>query len=136
MSTSSGKFRKRYLYCPNYRYQLTCLIHGTGNSSYYCKVLGDFGSKYSKIRRTKGHRQEPVFKKKFGKHQKNNAIVQHALNEITLKKKYKLSVKDKTHENIDDKVNEDELYEIKKMSLDKNNVVSMRLKVNSKIYMI
>ena len=31
----------------------TYLIHGPGHSSDECMVLGDFGSKYSKIRPTK-----------------------------------------------------------------------------------
>ena len=75
MSESTGKHRKRYLDHPKDRYKLTYLIHGPGNSSYECNVLGDFGFKYSKIRPTKDYRQEPVYKKKFSIQQYNNAIV-------------------------------------------------------------
>ena len=59
-SESSDKRIKRYLDHPKYRYKLTCLIHGHGNSSDQCKVLVDFGSKYSKSRPTKdcGHETE------------------------------------------------------------------------------
>ena len=45
-------------------------------------------------------------------------MVQHTVDEIILQEKQKLSVKDETHDNIDDEVDEDELYEIYKMSLD------------------
>ena len=50
MSESADKCRKSYVDHPNYRSKLTCLIHCIGNSSDECKVLGYFGSKYSKIR--------------------------------------------------------------------------------------
>ena len=57
MSKSADKLRKRYIYHPKGKSKPTCLIHGPGNSSDECRVLGDFGSKYAKIRPTKdrGH---------------------------------------------------------------------------------
>ena len=58
MSERSDKFRKRYVDHPKDISKLTCLIHGPGHSSYECKVLGNFGSKYSKRRPTKYHVQE------------------------------------------------------------------------------
>ena len=39
------------------------------------KVLGDFGSKYIKIRPTKDRRNDPVPRNKFNRKQENNAIV-------------------------------------------------------------
>ena len=33
----------------------TCFIHSPGHSSDECKVLGDFGTKYAKIKTTKDH---------------------------------------------------------------------------------
>ena len=50
--------------------------------------------------------------------QQNNSIVQHAVDEIILPENKKLSVKDETHENIDDEFDEDEMCDIDKMSLD------------------
>ena len=44
------------------------------------------------------------------------------------------SVKDETHETIDDEFNEGDLYELEKLM--KNNDISLRLKSNSKLYMI
>ena len=45
-------------------------------------------------------------------------------------------MEDETHENIDDDVNEDKLYEIDKFILDGKKDVSVRLKVKSKLYII
>ena len=42
----------------------------------------------------------------------------------------------KIHDNIDDEVDEDELYNLDKMILMRNNDVSVRLKSNSNIYII
>ena len=47
-------------------------------------------------------------------------MVQHAVDETILQEKEKLSVKYETHENIDDEIDEDEMYELDKMSLGKN----------------
>ena len=44
----------------------TCLIHDLGHSSYECKVLKYFGTKYEKGRPFMGCRQEPTLEKKFG----------------------------------------------------------------------
>ena len=65
MSDSDGKSRKRYIYHPKYIPKPTCLIHGTGHSSYECNILGDFGSKYAKIRPTKDRGHKTTFKKKM-----------------------------------------------------------------------
>ena len=84
MSESAVKRRKRYVDHLRDRSILTCRIHVHGHSSDECKVLGDFGSKYSKISPTKDCRQEPATKKKSGRQQDNNSIVQHAVDEIIL----------------------------------------------------
>ena len=63
MSESSGKLRKSYVYHPKDRSKLTCLIHGPGHSSDECKVLVDFGSKYSKSRPTKECGHDPTTNK-------------------------------------------------------------------------
>ena len=48
----------------------------------------------------------------------NNDAIQHAVDEIILQGNEKLSVKDETYENIDDEVDEDDLYKLDKMSFD------------------
>ena len=53
MSEIDENQRKRYIDHPKDILKLTCLIHGPGNSSYKCKFLGDFGTKYAKDRPTK-----------------------------------------------------------------------------------
>ena len=52
MSDIASKGRKRYVYHMKYRPKATRLIHGSGHSSDERKVLGDFGSKYSKSKPT------------------------------------------------------------------------------------
>ena len=48
----------------------TYLIHGPGHSSDECKVLVDFGDKYTKGHPTMDHRNHPVTKEKNNKQQK------------------------------------------------------------------
>ena len=43
-------------------------------------------------------------------------MVQHVVDYIILKEKQKLSVKDETHDKIDDEVNKDELYNLENES--------------------
>ena len=71
--------------------------------------MGDFVNQYTKRRPTEYRKKEPETKKKFGIQQENNAIVQHAVDEIILQDNKKLGRKDKTHDNIDDDIYEDEL---------------------------
>ena len=82
--------------------------------------MSDSCIKYTKSRRAKDHRQDPTFKKMFVKQQGLNAIILHAVAEIIFQKKEKLGVKDETHDNIDNKVCECELYGLEKRVLMKN----------------
>ena len=50
--------------------------------------------------------------------QDKNTVNQHAVDEIILQEKEQLSVKDETHENINDELYEYDLYELDQMSLD------------------
>ena len=61
MSESTGKRRKSYVDHSRVRSKLICIIHGPGNSSEECKVLGNFGSKYS-IKKAWQGPQEKAFK--------------------------------------------------------------------------
>ena len=58
--------------------------------------MGEFGSKYTKSRPINECRQKPVFKY-FWTTPKENAIVQHAVDDINPKQKEKLGVKDETY---------------------------------------
>ena len=80
--------------------------------------MGDFSTKYTKGRPTKYHMHNPETKKRFGIQQDNNTVIQHTVYYITLQENERLSLKYETHENIDDEVDEDDLYELDKMSLD------------------
>ena len=77
MSESAGKFIKRYVVHPKDRSKRIFLILGIGHSSDECKVLGDFGSKYSKIRPTKYRGHDPATVNKFNRHKDNNYIANH-----------------------------------------------------------
>ena len=98
--------------------KLSCLIHGPGNSSDECKVLGEFGSKYYKIRPNKDRRHEPATKNKFNRHKQNNAIVHHKVGGVILQDKKKLMAEDEAHENTDSEFDENDKYDINNMSLD------------------
>ena len=54
---------------------------------------------------------------KFNRKQEKNAMDQHAVYQIILKKKNKLSAEDEAHNNVDSEIDEDGLYEIDNMSL-------------------
>ena len=78
-SESAGKSRKKYIDNTKDIYKPTCVIHSPRNSSYECKVLGYFGSKYSKSRPAKDRGHNTATRKKFNWQQENNAIVNHAV---------------------------------------------------------
>ena len=56
MSESYDQRKKSYVDPPKDKSKLTCLIHGPGHSSDECNVLGDFISKYFRIRPTSDRR--------------------------------------------------------------------------------
>ena len=63
VSESIGNHRKRYVEHPRVIYKYNCIIHDLNNSSDDCKVLGEFSSKYSKIRPTKYRGHYPATRK-------------------------------------------------------------------------
>ena len=69
MSDSAGNCSERYVYYLNGKSKTTYLIYGPVHSSDECKVLGDFGYKYVKIRSNKERGHNPLPKNKFKKHQ-------------------------------------------------------------------
>ena len=101
MSQRFGKRRKRYSDHPSYRYKLTGLIHVPGNSSDKCKVLVEFGYKYSKKSgrlRTAGNSPQKL---RHLKEKMKNAIITNAVCEIILQDNNKLSSEEKAYEKID-----------------------------------
>ena len=86
MSDGANKRRKEYVDHTNDGSKNTCLIHGPGNLSDECRVLGKFGSKYYKSRPTKTSGQEPANRKKLNINQEKNDIVNNAVHDILLKK--------------------------------------------------
>ena len=84
MSESAENRRKRYVDRSKGKSKPTCLIHGPGISPDKYKVLGDFGSKYAKIRHTNNRRQNPANRNKYTRQKYNNAFINSAFGEITL----------------------------------------------------
>ena len=69
MNDTYFKRRKRYVDYPKGKSKPTGLIHGPGNSSDECKVLGDFFSKYDKSMPTKDWGNDTTNRKKFNCYQ-------------------------------------------------------------------
>ena len=82
---------KIYVDYPKGNSKPTCLIHNPGHSSYECKVLGDFGSKYAIIMPTKDHGHNPANINKFNSQKENNDIFNSAVDEILLQENQKVS---------------------------------------------
>ena len=76
--------------------------------------------KYVRGRYFKERRKNPTPNEKVGNKQQENSMVQHAVDEIILQEieKENFSVKNETHEKIDDEVEKYQLYDPDKLSLD------------------
>ena len=64
----------------------------------------------------RGH--DTTNRKEFNRQQENNYIVNHALDEILLRENNKVSAEAEAHENIEAKLDYNNLYQIDNMSLD------------------
>ena len=82
--------------------------------------MGDFGSKYSKIRPTYGHGHDPATINKLNRQKEKKYIVNHAVDEIILQKNNKVIAEAGSHENIESEIDENDLYQIGNMSLNEN----------------
>ena len=118
MSESSDKRRKIYVDNPKGESKSTCLIHGPGHSSDKYKVLGNFGSKYSKIRHTDNRGHKPENRNKYTRQQYNNAIVNSAVDDIILQENNKVSDGTEAQEMIESEFYENNLYRIDNTSLE------------------
>ena len=103
------KCKQRYVDCTGDQLTLICCIHGPGNSPDECKILNDFGYKYTKGPSYKKHSQDLVFKGKNWDSKRKNTVIQHVVDEIILKEKEKVGMKDETHENIYDEIDKDNM---------------------------
>ena len=117
MSKSSNKCRKRYVDNPKGKSKPTCLIYVPGHSSDKYKVLGDFGSKYAKIRHYNNRGHNPENKTKYTRQQYNNDIVNSAVDQILLKEDNKVSAGTEAQEIIESEFDENDLYRIDNVSL-------------------
>ena len=119
-SDSTGKRRKRYVDHPKNISKHNSLIHAPWNSSYECMVLRDFGSRYYKSRPTKDRGHDTATRKKFNIQKDNNAIVNHAADEIIPQENNKVSAEAEAHKNIEYEIYEKNPYHIDNMGLDEN----------------
>ena len=119
MIESSDNRRKRYVDYSKGKSKPTCLILGPGNSSDKYKVLGDFGSKYAKTRHTnnRGHNHKNI--NEYTRQQYNNTIVNSAVDEIILQENNKVSAGTEAQKIIESEFDENSLYRIDNMSLEK-----------------
>ena len=117
MSESADKRRKIYVDYPKGKYKPTCLIHGPGHSSDKYKVLGDFGSKYAKIRHANNRGHNNKNRNKYTRQQYNNTIVNIAVDEIILQENNKVSSRTEAQDIIESEFDDNNLYRVDNMSL-------------------
>ena len=91
-----------------------CIIHGPRHYSDECKVLGDFGAKYSKGKPTKDRRNNLVPRNKFKGQQENNAIVNIAVDESLLHETKKVSDMREATGIVESEYDENGLYQVEK----------------------
>ena len=80
---SAGKHQKRYVDFLKSESK-TYLIHGPGNYSDKCKVLGEFGDKYTNSKPTKGNGNHPIPKKHFNSQLENNNIINNFVDDVLI----------------------------------------------------
>ena len=79
--------------------------------------MGDFGSKYSKRRHTKDRRNNQATRNKFNRQKDENAIVNHAVDEILLRENNKVGTETEAHEYIESEFNDNDIHHIYNTSL-------------------
>ena len=57
------------------------MIHGAGNFSDECKVLGEFGTKYAAAHPTKDRGSNTIPRKSFQEKQENHTIINNVVDE-------------------------------------------------------
>ena len=118
MSEIARNHSKIYVDNPKDRSKPTCLIHVPGHSSYECTILEDLDSEYVKSRPTKYPRHNPANGNKFNKQKQNNAILNHAVDEIFLQGNNKVSDEEEANENIESDFDEKDIYQVDNTNLD------------------
>ena len=79
--------------------------------------MGDFGSKYVKIRPIKDRRHDTTNINKFNRQKDKNAIVNHAVDEILLWENNKVGTETEAHEYIESEFNDNDIHHIYNTSL-------------------
>ena len=87
MSKPDVKCKQSYVDYHRDRSKIICRILGTGHSSDECTVLNDFSFRHTKFIPTKEISQKPLIKEKYRNLQENNAMFQHAVDDITPQEK-------------------------------------------------
>ena len=96
----------------------TCFIYELGNSSGKCKVLGDFGAKYVKVKPTKENGNHSIPSKKFKRHMEKNIYINDVVDDIILYETQKVSAAREATEVLDSDCDENYLYQVDKMILE------------------
>ena len=123
MDKRAGNHKQSFVGHMRERSKLTCMNRGNVYSSEHCKLLNEFSTRYAANRPFKEHRQESTADE-VQKKKEVNAVVQHAVNDILQKdENTKLSVRREPQEydNTYSEIEEKELHELDKLSLDNNN---------------
>ena len=114
MDESAGKLRKQFVDFSKSKSK-TCIIHGLGNSSDECKVLGEFGTKQAKGKSDKDHGNNLVPRGKTNRQKSINSIINKAVDNILLNEAKKVSaVNHKALEFLKSDYNENDMYQVGK----------------------
>ena len=95
----------------------TCLIHGPGNSSDECKVLGEFGDKYAKGKPKKDYGNRPIPRKKINRQQKITLLLIMWWMKSYLTKHKSKCCKGSTKV-LDSVYDENDIYQVEMMSIE------------------
>ena len=87
------------------------MIHGAGNYSYGCKVLGKFGTKYAASHPDKDRVSNTINIKKFQEKQENHTIINNIVDELCMVESKNVSaVNHEAPEFLESDYNENYLY--------------------------
>ena len=89
------------------------MIHGAINYSDGCKVLGEFGTKYSAAQPNKDLGRNTIPRRRFHKKQENHDIINNVVDEIQITESKKVSaVNHDAPEVLESDYNENDLYKV------------------------
>ena len=94
--------------------------------------MGDFGSKYDRSRPNKYRGHNTAIRNKFNRQEDNNAIVKHTVYEILQRENNEVSDEEEAHGNVESELDDNDLYQIDNMSLDKKKKIQNDVRVSLK----